>query len=349
MKSSRSDRDLVSSILAEPGRHQGRKSPGLVELAEAYTRLEDRLDKIIAIGDKYQAESLENAGRLRVALERLERLERPSGTDAASVIPAAPTLCKGRAEDEAGGELPEMKRIDPLAERIGAAVMAGRADALSIDDIRLLLRRYGRLEARLDKIVRISDGYQSQLRDATMRMEFLARTDPLTGLSNRRDTMERLDSELSRLDRYGTIFSVVIFDLDDFKRVNDLYGHNTGDQTLRMVARVFGSELRKTDLCGRWGGEEFLIICPATERAEAFTVAEKCKRAVAADRVETKSGEVRITMSGGVCAAEKGLDLDTLIRRADDALYRAKGSGKNTIVEWGSHAPRDDGHQEPSK
>jgi diguanylate cyclase (GGDEF)-like protein len=160
----------------------------------------------------------------------------------------------------------------------------------------------------------------------------MSRTDPLTGLSNRRDMMERLEAESSRFERYGVPFSVLIFDLDDFKLVNDRFGHGSGDRVLRNVASVFRRELRQSDCCSRWGGEEFLILCPGTDLGGATSVGEKCRTAIADARVELREGEVSVTASGGVCAMKPGYDVDGLIRRADEALYRAKAAGKGVLV-----------------
>ncbi len=329
MKTGRSDRDFVASVLARAGspRVEGEWSPGdLVELAQAYLRLEDRLGKIIAIGDKYQAEALEASGRLRDALERLAEYED-------RIAPAR----DGSGGDRGGGpegegDLAPRRAEDPLLVRIEAALEGGESP--SPEDLRFLLRRYAKMNGRLEKIVRISDGYQGQLREASLRMDYMARTDSLTGLSNRRDMVERLDREFSRFGRYGAIFSLILFDLDDFKQINDRHGHDVGDQALRTVAYVFGKELRKTDVCSRWGGEEFLIVCPETGPAEAFLVGEKCRRAIGACSMHSREGELRVTVSGGVCGAEPGLGIDELVKRADDALYRAKDSGKDAIVSW---------------
>jgi diguanylate cyclase (GGDEF)-like protein len=97
---------------------------------------------------------------------------------------------------------------------------------------------------------------------------------------------------------------------------------------------MFQRELRGTDLCGRWGGEEFLVICPETAPADALTVAEKCRLAIASLPIATSEGEIAIRLSGGVSGVEAGLGVDELVKRADDALYRAKALGKNRIVGW---------------
>ncbi len=325
MKTRQADAGFAKSILSRADAlAEGSACTGdLVELAEAYARLEDRLAKIIAISDRYQEEALESRGLLREALERLAE----AGLGGAE----GPTVSvKVR---EAGFPLGG-KRDWPIAERVKAAVAAGALEGISVEDLGLLVRRYEKLEGRLDKIVRISDAYQSELREITLRMEFMARTDGLTKLASRRDMIERIEKEFIRYARYGSPFSLIIFDADDFKSVNDSYGHNVGDQTLRTIASVFGRELRRTDTCGRWGGEEFLVLCPETALEEALTVAEKCRLAVEVTAVETATAEVRLTISGGVAAIERGLGMDELIKRADDALYLAKLEGKNRVLPW---------------
>jgi diguanylate cyclase len=295
------------------------------ELAEVYLRLEERLAKIIAIGDKYQAEALSNAARLKDALETLESLK-------ASLPPSEAPGQDLSVEDRrpsAPSPLESPRRRDPLLERLRSLLSSNTP--IPPADLAALLGRCEKLDARMDKIVTISDRYQSQLRDISMRMDFMARTDPLTKLSNRRDMMERLDREIARFDRYGTKFSVILFDIDDFKRVNDSYGHDAGDRVLQGVALAFLRELRRSDGCSRWGGEEFLILCPETGLEEARVVGEKCREAVAGVLVEAKAGSARVTLSGGLAAMEKGLDRDSLIILADERLYNAKGKGKNSL------------------
>lgn len=221
--------------------------------------------------------------------------------------------------------------VASIRARMGDLRQRRSSEARDLAEVALA---YGRLEERLDKIIRISDRYQGQLREESLRMEYIARTDPLTGLANRRDTMERLQKELARFRRYGTPFSVILFDLDDFKSVNDSFGHNVGDAALRTVAQVFGAELRDTDSCGRWGGEEFLVLCPETQAEDALIVAEKCKKVLAGTAIECKDCELHLTMSGGVCSAVSDIDLDNLVKRADDALYRAKAEGKDSVYVW---------------
>lgn len=153
-------------------------------------------------------------------------------------------------------------------------------------------------------------------------------TDQLTGLYNRRRLDEALASELDRARRYGVCFSVILFDIDKFKSVNDQYGHQAGDGVLIELSAIAQNTIRNTDIIGRWGGEEFLIICPGTNLEGAVNLAEKL-------RLSTE-GHVfpavdRLTASFGVSTFTQEDKAETIIRRVDDALYRAKKSGRNRV------------------
>lgn len=296
------------------------------ELAEAYLLLDGRMAKLISISDKYQVDLLETTRRLREALGELE-------TRGEVALPAAPetTLTEEPNFSSCNDEAASLSQLDPFIDRLKAKSSVDAA--ISPADLALLIRRYERLDARMRKIVTISDRYQEQLREATKRMQYMAKTDPLTNLSNRRDMLECLDREVERFVRYEKDFSIIMFDIDDFKRVNDSYGHDAGDRVLKGLALVFLETLRRTDVCSRWGGEEFLVLCPETTSESARIVGEKCFMAVSAMQVATEAGPVGITLSGGVAAMQKGFDRDDLIKLADAKLYAAKAAGKKRIVD----------------
>lgn len=155
----------------------------------------------------------------------------------------------------------------------------------------------------------------------------LSSTDYLTGLYNRRALVEKLDYEIRRADRYQSPLSILFVDIDHFKRINDTYGHTVGDQTLRQVAEIFRKLLRNTDIAGRYGGEEFLIILPGCSQDDGFVVAEKLRSACQDFLFD--SG-VRLTISGGL-AGYHGDALPGLVERADQCLYLAKEGGRNRI------------------
>lgn len=169
-----------------------------------------------------------------------------------------------------------------------------------------------------------------ELRAANARVRRLTVTDPLTRIANRRGLMTALRMAASFSDRRRVPLSVVSFDVDHFKQVNDNFGHDAGDRVLRHVARVATACCRREDLAGRAGGEEFLLILPATSESEAAVVAERLRA-----RLEATSAprtELRVTASFGVAQRYPGEAPDSLLRRADRALYSAKASGRNGVV-----------------
>lgn len=156
----------------------------------------------------------------------------------------------------------------------------------------------------------------------------LSREDHLTGLFNRRWISQLLANEIRRASRYETEFSLILVDIDDFKVINDKFGHQTGDSFLVEIVEIIRSRVRATDLVGRWGGEEFLIISPETDIDGAATLAEKIR-----SRLELADfGEIgRKTASFGVTAYASGDDNECIIERADRGLYAAKRGGKNRV------------------
>ena len=160
-----------------------------------------------------------------------------------------------------------------------------------------------------------------------------SRTDVLTGLPNRMHLNEVLDNALARAVRHAEPFSVVLGDIDHFKRVNDTFGHNAGDVVLQAVARELATGLRAVDMAGRWGGEEFLMVLDRCDDEGAGQLAERVRQRVAAlDHPEVGC----VTMSFGVAAYRPGDDRSSLVGRADAALYAAKASGRDRVVRWGA-------------
>ena len=176
-----------------------------------------------------------------------------------------------------------------------------------------------------------------ELRD---KLTQVSTTDELTGLHNRKYLHERLDQEMSRARRYGTKLSCLLFDLDFFKVVNDIYGYDWGDVLLRSIADKLKQLIRKEDILTRYGDEEFLLILPNTSEDNAFLFAERFRRDI--ERMEfIPAGEEErhpITISGGIstypCFENTEEDVNTIIRYAEHALYNAKKRGKNKIVQF---------------
>lgn len=164
-------------------------------------------------------------------------------------------------------------------------------------------------------------------------------TDVLTGLYNRRYLQHRLADELARAQRSGRTLACIIFDVDHFKPINDRWGHPAGDRVLAQIAHTIREECRASDIAIRYGGEEFAVLLPGTEMAEALQVAERTRRAVAAGEFALPTAEkLRLTISAGISCtrpAPAGNDLkslgDRLIAEADVQLYRAKSEGRNRV------------------
>jgi diguanylate cyclase (GGDEF)-like protein len=153
--------------------------------------------------------------------------------------------------------------------------------------------------------------------------------DPLTNAYNRRALYDFLESEIHRLRRYGGSLSVVMFDVDHFKDINDDHGHLAGDRVLVAIAELVREELRGLDRLARYSGEEFLIITPNTGAQRAIVLAERLRAQIASASFDTVS---RVTCSFGVCEFNGDEDADTLVRRADDLMYKARRSGRNSLV-----------------
>jgi diguanylate cyclase (GGDEF)-like protein len=158
-----------------------------------------------------------------------------------------------------------------------------------------------------------------------------ARSDHLTGIANRWEIMRRFDAEKGRAERHGTPLSVIIADIDHFKSINDTFGHTAGDRVLRSVAHAITSSIRVEDVCGRWGGEEFLLLLPDTDLDAAATVAEKLRQAVSELVIQWEGENIAVTMSMGVAQFRPGMTLDECLHPADQALYRAKTGGRNRV------------------
>lgn len=195
-----------------------------------------------------------------------------------------------------------------------------------------LARRYAKASRRLDKISKISDGFQSQLKELNQTLQRASLTDTLTGIANRRAMLERLKAEANRTERGGKPFSVLMLDLDFFKKVNDTHGHEAGDLIIIAVAQTLENNLRSFDFCARWGGEEFLVLLTSTTIKSATTVSEKLRAAVAALEVSYDGQRIPISFSGGIALHAAASNVNDTLRDADRALYAAKAGGRNQIV-----------------
>jgi diguanylate cyclase (GGDEF)-like protein len=158
-----------------------------------------------------------------------------------------------------------------------------------------------------------------------------AKIDPLTGLPNRRALDERLQQEWARLLRHGGHVSVIMADIDHFKKVNDQFGHPAGDEVLRQVARLLADGCRESDMAARYGGEEFVIVAPETTAQAAVDFAERLRMSICSKPLEVRGKVVDVTVSFGVADHEGRKTPEELVQAADEALYRAKSAGRNCV------------------
>jgi diguanylate cyclase (GGDEF)-like protein len=216
--------------------------------------------------------------------------------------------------------LHQLERIARISDRYQSVA---REAKLSLSE------RYRKQLRQLEKMARISDRYQLMLRDLNQALKEASATDELTGIGNRRMLTERLKSEVARAERTERPFTVAIADIDHFKTINDAHGHEAGDKVLIEIANVIKSAIREYDCCGRWGGEEFLIIMPEIAVTEGAVIIERLRHAIGAVDVHLDERSVELTASFGVTQYHPGDSISNIIHRADSALYAAKRAGRN--------------------
>jgi diguanylate cyclase (GGDEF)-like protein len=171
---------------------------------------------------------------------------------------------------------------------------------------------------------------EAELRRLNAQLEALATTDALTGLPNRRAMLGHLAALWAAAQRYNEPLSCLMLDIDRFKDVNDGYGHAAGDAALREIAVTLRRAARQSDICGRFGGEEFLVLCPRTELEDALAVAERIRQAIESQAIRFEVYEIAVTVSiGTACCRSQADDSQTLIAAADEQLYAAKRGGRN--------------------
>ena len=190
---------------------------------------------------------------------------------------------------------------------------------------------------------------RNKLQALTQELDLVSRLDPLTGIYNRRHLDDHLGNTISTVKRHNQSIALIIADVDHFKRVNDTYGHDSGDMVLKEVTARMMQTLRSGDLLGRWGGEEFLVILPMTSVDGAQLAGERMREIIGETPISLGDGHsINVTASFG-CAAMTGeeADPDALLRRADSALYEAKETGRNKVVVSGESAPDVAPHRGP--
>lgn len=202
------------------------------------------------------------------------------------------------------------------------------SDDLARTQTHELLHQYDKQLRRLEKITRISDRYQQNLMELNEELKEVALRDPLTGLANRRLLMSRLHEEIERSRRNQQPLSLVMLDVDHFKRINDAFGHDVGDKALCMMATAIEQQLREVDLCARWGGEEFMLLLPETRSEQAIHTVERVMQAIRSLQLRDDK-TVMLSISAGITQYHANEAMDVTINRADGALTSAKQNGRD--------------------
>ncbi len=220
--------------------------------------------------------------------------------------------------------------------RVLAMFASGVLLFVFLGEIISLYRRLGETVQALAKsnrslvsLVKIHQHAKSELAEKNEQLERMTGTDYLTKMPNRRALERELDDLLHLSQRYRRIFSAILIDIDHFKRINDTLGHNVGDQVLSRLASIISNRVRTTDFAGRWGGEEFLVLCTETELAEASELAETLRSLVERSAFDLPD---KLTASFGVAEYHPGESRETFIARVDQHLYLAKQQGRNRVI-----------------
>jgi len=194
-----------------------------------------------------------------------------------------------------------------------------------------LVALHDRRKKKVGKVVTLHE--YTQVKQLLGQLEELAVRDSLTGVYNRRHFNRSIDDEFYRLQRYGGTLSLIVLDIDHFKRINDTYGHMVGDAALRLLAEICSEILRKSDTLVRFGGDEFIILLPQTNSTAAVNLAQRLRTAIEQQRVEYDNHSFLVTASFGVASVDSpgNISRDELIRRADNAVYEAKETGRNRV------------------
>jgi diguanylate cyclase (GGDEF)-like protein len=195
---------------------------------------------------------------------------------------------------------------------------------------------YDMLLIEYKEAVRRAERLASDLKSTTEKLRHAAYHDRLTGLYNRQYFEESIEREIVRSRRYQHPLSLLMFDIDQFKTINDTYGHHCGDIVLKTISQMILQGTRRSDIVARYGGEEFAILLPETSLASAVTKGESCRSVIGATEIEADGNPIRLTISIGIaaCAPSQHTRADSLIRAADEALYLSKRQGRNRITIW---------------
>src|SRR3954469_21127214 len=231
------------------------------------------------------------------------------------------------ADEMASSAQEHRSKLDDASQLLTSG-NAGKDQAMTelvVDVIGEVVRANQKLQVKLDTA-------EGRLQEQAVEIEaHISRslTDALTGLPNRREFNTRLEERMAAWNRRREVFSLLLLDVDHFKKLNDRYGHLAGDQVLSTIGRALRTAIRREDAVARFGGEEFAIVLPSTSMDGAIQAAQKVREAVARVSISRGGQQITVTVSGGLATIESNERVEALIQRADSALYAAKAAGRN--------------------
>lgn len=191
---------------------------------------------------------------------------------------------------------------------------------------------YKKLQQRVNRLSIENMQLKTELVNTVRSLDLASRIDGMTGLANRRDIMEKIDREATRSKRHQHPFTILLVNIDDFKKINDTHGYNAGDDVLVEIARVLRSCVRNEDICARWSGEEFVILLPETDAECSLPVAKKVLESMSRTEFKAHKPGIHITVSIGVCEHNPAQTVQECISRVNQALLQAKRGGKNRYI-----------------
>jgi len=315
-----------------------RERPSVFTIAYAalhHPAAEKNLGRLDALGYDVRRIQPDGQAALRVAALHADLV----AVDLAGPPPLAPTVVASIRE-QISLPILLLRQADTPMGLVAACFAGGADDVLSASADSL------EVTSRLATIGQIARDRQRstkrflELERELAKLKELSNVDALTGLYNRRHLFSLLRGELKRARRYAFDLSVVMADVDHFKRVNDTHGHDVGDEALVHVASVLSSAIREEDFLGRYGGEEFCVVLPQTSLEDGARLAERARKRMAAMPLLLPGVHISLTISLGVSSFLAGdpFDLNDLVKRADAELYRAKDSGRNRVCYQGQEA-----------
>ncbi len=322
--------ETIKATLADP-LQEGELERVLSDIAELITLMRARVQSEKVEIESFLKQLTENLRELDINLQSAVSAHRETVRDGRELDTQVQVQVKGiEASVQQAQDLHQLKAV--VQERVDT--IRRHMDVFRhTEDERI--ERAEREVQKLSERLRDVEGEADALRSRVQKERNQALIDPLTEIFNRLAYNERIAQEFTRWKRYPAPFAFTVWDVDNFKKINDTYGHQAGDKVLHVVAKLLAAQIRESDFVARYGGEEFVILLPETNMDNARIAVEKIRAAIEQCEFHYRGSRVLITISCGLAGFRSGDDPDQVFARADAALYRAKAQGRNRCVADG--------------